>query len=621
MVIRSSALLAATLIFATVCFGQTAPDSQAQSAAPPPGAVILQTKAQLVVLDVVVQDDQGNPVHGLKTANFELTEGKASQKIRTAEEHTPPTVPANLPDPGKMPPGFFTNFTPVPPGTTLNVLLLDSLNTPMMYQTWIRDQLKKYVHQAPPGQRIAIFGLTDHLILLQGFTSDPEILKNIVDHKLSAKASALLNDPVGSGSNTTSFAETLAGTPAAASVAQFEEEQHAVQIELRVQTALDAFNALAHYLSGFPGRKNLLWFSGSFPTGAFANPATPNLLNARDNDNEIKETAAAFAASQVAIYPIDARGLMTDPSFNASNSNVSLTASNSRATVNDANAFFSSQAEEHATMESLATETGGHAYYNTNGITQAVQEALHAGSNYYTLTYTPTDHNWNGNFRSIHVKLVDGPSNTKLTYRSGYFALPPKQPKKIDAAALNSGAEPPDTHHDLAYKRAALTRGAPTPQDVLFKVRVLPASAALETKLAPGNLLDPATPAKGPYHRYDLDFALLPTELTLTKEANGSHTGQVKFTAYAYDPDGHLLVAVHRGFSLSLNPDLYTKFMKAALQCHMEISVPEKVDGYLRLAVQDIPSDRFGAVEVPASAVGHLAPPSYGPSAAKTPAP
>jgi VWFA-related protein len=613
MVVRSYPLFAATLILCATAFAQTpaAQTPEPQAPEPGPNATVLQANTQIVVLDVVVQDAAGNPVHGLKPSNFQLVEGKTPQLIRHADEHTPPPASARLPDIGKLPPGTFTNYTPVPPGSALNVLLLDALNTPMMYQTWVRDQLKKYVNTAPAGQRIAIFGLTDHLILLQGFTSDPDVLKNIIDHKLTPRASSLLNDPAGTGTDT-NFANAVAGTPAAASVRQFEAEANAIQAEQRIQATLDAFNALAHYLSGFPGRKNLLWFSGSFPTGVFAGPTDPRLLNADDNINEIKETTAAFTRAQVAVYPIDARGLMTDPAFNPANTSPGLTTPNARAIRNDINAFSTSQAEEHATMETLADETGGHAFYNTNGITQAIGEAINAGSNYYTLTYSPTDHDWNGKFRSIKVTLIDAPSGLKLSYRPGYYAEPPKQPRKMDTAALATGLADTDPHHDLTYDRAALARGGPTPQDVVFKVRVLPASNVLETKLAPGNTLDPAIPAPGPYHRYDIDFGLLPTELTLAKDANGVHTGQVKFTVYVYNPEGKLLVAAHRGFNLNLKPDLYEKFIKAAVQCHMEISVPDKVEGFLRLAVQDVPSDRFGVVEIPANAVDKLPPPSYG---------
>jgi VWFA-related protein len=615
MVIRSSALLASTLSFASLCLCQT-PAGQPSAPAPGPDSIVLQTGTKLVVLDVVVQDADGKPVHGLHASNFQLSESKKPQQIRNAEEHTPPPASAHAIDLGKMPPGVFTNYTPVPPGSTLNILLLDALNTPVLYQKWVRDQLRKYIEKAPPGQRIAIFGLTNQLILLQGFTSDPAVLKDVIDHKLPSRNSTLLADPTGTGADTNidaAFNDALAGTPIAVNAALFENETNAVASQQRLQITLEAFNALAHYLSGFPGRKNLLWFSGSFPTGVISNAVSPNPVTQSSpqysvNTNAIKQTTAALATAQVSIYPIDARGLMTDPTFDAANSGASLTEANSRAVITDIHTFNNSQADEHATMEDLAADTGGHAFYNTNGITQAVQEAIQSGSNYYTLTYNPTDSNWNGSFRSIQLKLVDAPSGIKLSYRPGYYAIPPRPLEKIDPEAVAPGTIARKSGSELAYDHAAMTRGAPTPEDIIFKVRVLPFATAPEAKLAPDNTLDPDSPAKGPFHRFAVDYALQPSEITLVPEPNGTHAGQVKFTVYVYDPNGKLLVAAHRGFNLTLKPDLYAKFIKAVLQCHMEVSVPDKTEAYLRIAVQDMPSDKFGVVEVPAAAVSKLTP-------------
>jgi VWFA-related protein len=595
MVVRCTAVLAATLILTSYLAGQTPGAGQIETSPLP----VLETGTKIVVLDVVVQDGSGKPVHGLSAANFQLTEGKGLQKIGHVEEHTPPPS-ASLPALGPMPAGTFTDYTPVPPGSALNVLLLDSLNTPMMYQKWVRDQLVKYIQEAPAGQRIAIFGLTDELVLLQGFTTDPAVLRDALDEIMAKKSPLQHSDG-----------------PTTANVRRFVREEHAIETEVRIKTTLDAFNAMAHYLAGFPGRKNLIWFSGSFPTGAFAGPSDPHLLNEVDNDNEITETTATLAAAQVSVYPIDARGLMVDPMLTAGNNSRSLTAANPRGLRLGINQFSETQAQEHATMESLAAETGGKAFYNTNGIVGAVQEAIKEGSNYYTLSYSPTDHNWNGSYRTIHVKLVDGPGDVKLSYRPGYFATAPKPPARLSPAELSAGIDTVDPHHRKIYDRAALERGAPTPQDVLFKVRVLPASHQAEEKLAPGNTLDPAAPAQGPYRRYDVDFALEPTELTLVQDANGVHSGQVKFTVYVYDAEGHLLVAAHRGFNLNLKPDFYAKFIKADLQCHMEVSVPEKAQAYLRIAVEDIPADRFGAVEMATASVEDLPPPSYGRPPAK----
>ena len=67
-------------------------------------------------------------------------------------------------------------------------------------------------------------------------------------------------------------------------------------------------------------------------------------------------------------------------------------------------------------MQAMAEDTGGHAFINTNGLTQAVEEAIENGSNYYTLTYAPTNAVWDSRFRAIKVK-VDQPG-VKLNYRN-----------------------------------------------------------------------------------------------------------------------------------------------------------------------------------------------------------
>ena len=166
-----------------VTFAALQPRARAQTPAPP-AAPTIKTRAQIVIVDVVVTDKNQNPVHNLKQSDFNVLEGNTPQTISHFEEHiypNPKAPPAeHLP---AMPPGVFTNFTSVPPGDALNIILLDTLNTPMLDQTYVHSQLKQYLNTAKPGVRTAIFGLTSHLILLQGFTTDPEILKSIVNKK------------------------------------------------------------------------------------------------------------------------------------------------------------------------------------------------------------------------------------------------------------------------------------------------------------------------------------------------------------------------------------------------------------------------------------------------------
>ena len=609
--------------------------AQTKTPEPPPthpaNATVLHAGTQLVIVDVVVQDHDGHPIHGLKREDFALLEDKKPQEISTFEEHTTGSPPKPGPTMPNMPPGTFTDYTPVPPNGTLNILLLDALNTPMKDQSYVRYQLQQYVNKADPGTRIAIFGLNNRLTILQGFTSDPQILKDAVDHKLLPRASNLLDDPVGTDSDSDLMSGGFGGAQVSANVAQFEAMTASFQMQLRMQYTLDAFNVLARYLSGFPGRKNLIWFSGSFPLDILpdASLADPFSVVASSED-EFRETTNLLTRSQVAVYPIDARGLMTQPVFSASRSGRGMTTG--PAFANAIASFGQSQAMEHITMEAMANDTGGHAFYNTNGLADAVAKAIEAGSNYYTLAYTPANHKWDGNYRNIAVKLSGAYSAYKLAYRQGYFADDPDHPRtKEDAQAITQTASV-QNHTAESYAQAAMARGAPTPQDILFKVRVLPSTTTTEDALAPGNVPDPDPKSKfkGPYRRFDVDFAALAAAVTLVPQSDGSHTGAVEFTVLLYDPDGKLLNATGKSVNLNLNPEDYKQYIQAAkagtgIGAHLEISAPVKQETYLRIAIHDVPANHFVVVELPVSSVSRLPPvppqPSQQPAAATTPTP
>lgn len=577
-------------------------------------APTLQTGTQLVVVDVVVVDSYGKPVHALKREDFNVTEDKTPQKVSHFEEHsnlTPPTPGRSLPP---MPPGTFTDYTPVPPNGVLNVLLLDALNTPMADQSYVRYELQQYVKKAAPGTRIAIFGLAQHLYFLQGFTQDPQTLKDAVEHKLIPRASVLLDDPVGTG-GVESMSDTMAdeGIAVSSNLSQFEAEASAFQTQMRIQYTMDAFNTLAHYLSAFPGRKNLIWFSGSFPIDILPDPSLENGFSVmEENDEEFRETTNLLAQAQVSVYPVDARGLMTNPAFSASQSG-SKFARDPRALGKAVSDFAGSQAEEHMTMDQLADDTGGKAFYNNNDLASAVSRAIELGSNFYTLEYSPTQKKWNDDYRSIKIKLSPQyqKAGFKLAYRQGYYAsqpLSPKSKKPEGTPGTTTVAANQDLTSGASYARAAMARGAPAPADLLFKVRVLPASTTTEDTLAQGNQVDPQHPIKPPFRRYLVDFAALTDGVKLNVTTDGHRQGGVEFIALLYDNDGKLLNATSESVQMNMTADTYAHF-KQGMAARLEISAPAKGDTFLRLAVHDQVGNKFGVVEVPTVSVAKLAPP------------
>ncbi len=611
-------LVAALLLsgLALVCVAQNS--QTGQSKPQPTPAATLHARAQLVVLDISVQDGAGHPVHGLKLGDFIVTEQKKPQRLRYFDEHTASAAQKPGPPMPTLPPGTFTNYTPFPPDSTLNILLVDALNTPMEDQVYVRQQLLDFVKREKPGTRTAIFGLTNRLIMLQAFTSDPAALQAAVEHKLLARPNILLDGPAGGQGmsdmgNAPPMMTNGGYTQAAASMQQFEAEEQSLQIQMRQQYTLDAFSAMAHYLSNLPGRKNLIWFSGSFPLEIAPNPTLQDPFAVmRDSNQEFRDTTNLLTASRTAVYPIDARGLMTQPVFAASNRR----GAGGPGFAAEAAAFSAAQAAEHATMEQMASDTGGQAFYNTNGLWQAAQKALQAGSSYYTVAYIPEDRNLNGAYHHIHVELTgaNAAQRYRLSYRQGYYADDAEKPSKAAKQAQPPAVSAPRTPAPAtiaeraagAYTRSAIARGAPTPSDILFKVRVVPLTGKNDDTLAADNKPDPKGKMKPPYRTFAIDYVALPAEFSLTAQTDGRHTGAIDFMTFVYDEDGYLLNILDKRAVLNLTPEVYKDFMSNPVRFRLLVSAPVKQESFLRVVLRDVPANHYGAVEIPTAEVGNL---------------
>src|SRR5262249_33083627 len=137
--------------------------------------------------------------------------------------------------------------------------------------------------------------------------------------------------------------------------------------------------------------------------------------------------ADALIDAQIAIYPVDARGLVPSSYFDASSSGRdNLGRSLSRpGRLGAAMSQESAQLQAvHGTMNDMAERTGGRAFYNRNDIDGAIRQSVRDGSTYYTLAYYPSNKKWNGKFRKIQIK-VNRPG-VKLRHRLGYYAVDPQ---------------------------------------------------------------------------------------------------------------------------------------------------------------------------------------------------
>jgi VWFA-related protein len=598
--------------FALLSFTLSAPAQQPTStaSAAPPAVATLHTGTKLVVVDVVVRDRSGHPVHGLTREDFALSEGGQPQNLRSFEEYAAPAVAPAAPKMPALPPGLFTDFTPVPDKGPLNVLLVDGLNTPLADQAYLRQQLLEYVQHLATGTRIAIFGLADHLYMLQGFTDDPAVLRAALAGVKTGHKSPLRND---SNTDSAGLMDALTdpfGGPAvagsalpASAVENFIGGISVLQQSMAVTQTIEAFTSLARWLANFPGRKNVIWFSGAFPLGG---PVSQ--IPGEDSDIFLNMTNLLTRA-QVSVYPVDPHGIQADSAFTADGVNPSQGAQFSQRHAS----FYANDAAVHATMQAFASDTGGEPIYNRNDLVQAVADAIEDGANYYTLSYTPSENKTGGEWRSIHVEFAK-PENFKsvqLSYRRGYFADNLKvTAHKTGTAEVSEDPNAPSIESN-PYSRTAMLHGAPTPQDIPFTTRILPASKSLDQALAPGNSPDPKNPIAPPYRRYDVDCAAAARYFSLTEGPDGHHKGSIQAAVYVYDARGKLLNAASRTMTLDLAPDAYAQFQRLGFREHLEISAPAKGEVFVRVGIEERTSGRLGAVEVASSTIDRLPPPEY----------
>jgi len=433
---------------------------------------VFRVESRLIEIDVVAQDSRGRAIKDLARDDFKVYDNGKEVPIGLFSALSLTPAPA-----APLPPNTFSNRVQ---GAQPNVtaVLLDGLNTSFQDQTWTRKEVIRFLEELQPQDRTAIFLLGDHLYTLQNFTSDPKLLlaalgnakaANPKEIEASAPPVALgtidaasdnvtgstpeavlqqaqqqLNASLPQGPSAAGGASSSAGgsagaaaggssTGAAAEAAamaqmqltmtQFQQHESAFFGVDRVERTMDALMAIANYLAQFPGRKNLIWVSGSFPVSVgFDTPRQPG--DTRDQIHFTPELQRAYKAlnnANLAVYPVDARGLVAAAPGEM-----------------DVNSFYSTV----GTMQDLASHTGGRTFYNTNDLARVMQAAEGDSDANYTLGFYPQNIRWDGKYHTLVVK-VDKPG-IHLRYRRGYFATE-EAPKNEDQgnAALNAAIYSP----------------------------------------------------------------------------------------------------------------------------------------------------------------------------------
>jgi len=221
----------------------------------------LRTSSNLVVVDVVVSEHD-QPVLGLDRSAFHVFEDGKEQPLSSFDEHQPAATPPVVTR-SALPPNTYSNQPVWPNSSAVNVLLLDALNTPLSDQANMRQRMIHYLGTIKPGTAMAVFTLSSQLRMVTDFTTDPAALvAALKNSKADPQQSATLASEQ-SEENAAWLAQVQGNAQLA--LQRFLADHAASETDARTKVTLAAMQELAGYLRGVPGRKNVIWFSGSFP--------------------------------------------------------------------------------------------------------------------------------------------------------------------------------------------------------------------------------------------------------------------------------------------------------------------------------------------------------------------
>jgi VWFA-related protein len=484
----------------------------AQSIASPPSTqqpvYTLHANKRVVLTDVTVTDRKGNPIHGLNASAFQILDNGKPQDLASFEEHS--GAPIESAPSAVTKPGVYSNDFLVHPPPVFNVVLIDLatiVNLPD--QMYLYYELTQFLEHLPAREPLAIYlRWGTNLMLLQSFTSDRTLLLAAVHRALPRFRSP--------------------------------EQEGLSEIELLHQIALN--------LGPLPGRKNVFWFCGSVGGDPFGPDPTDlsDFGDLRPNFDELE-------AGRIAVYPIDARGLMVYA-------------------PEGLNALWS----QHLLMNNVAEATGGHAIYNQNFLSQATNRLIDSSNDFYTLSYSPHDFRYDNSWHKVKVTLNG--SSYNLSYRRGYFA---------------DGNDPRNKAEDLqsSGSRTKLLANGETAEmpevrgpSIVFQARVLPASGHRQT------------PAKKGTIPYTIRYSL-PLDKFVMRNVDGKQQVTMGFASMAFDANGNSTARLIQQVIATFSPEKLQSNGQPVYPFEQQINL-KKGENYLYLGVWDVNTGQFGAIQL-----------------------
>jgi VWFA-related protein len=398
---KAVAIVAATLL-AVNASAQDAPQAR-QSPQPQRPQYRVHVTSELVLVNVVVRDKKGDLVRGLKKEDFTLLEDGKRQTISTFDFENvdelgtagavEATVSGTAPDSGLLRPAE-KPATVNARDRRLMLLFFDFSGMDPEQIDRCVDAAKKFVQtRMQPADLIALVSLATNMRVDLDFTDDKTNVLRALAAYSSGQGQGFENGATGSAEGT---AET--GGAFTADDTDYNT--------FNADRKLLALQAIMQTLGKISQKKAIIYFSNGISQ------------NGVDNQSALRAATASAVKANVSIYPVDIRGLQAfPPGGEAQNASLhGQSAYNGAAVLND----LSSNASTQDTLSTLASDTGGKAFFDSNDFGAVFSQVQKDSSAYYVLGFTSTNPLKDGRFRHLKVQL--NRPDLKLDYRSGYYA-------------------------------------------------------------------------------------------------------------------------------------------------------------------------------------------------------
>jgi VWFA-related protein len=407
----------------------TFPNKKSASHAEDEPSVVFKTETVLIQVPVVVNDKSGNHVLNLKKDDFQVLENGKEQKIETFEEVVASKSRLSA---AKARPDEFSNLA-VAQGEqprSIALIVLDTVNTPFLDQTYARKELLKYLaHNLDSNQVFGLVVITSRgLRVVQGLTGDSKQLIEALN-RVSSETPAMTAIDID-----VQAAAATGDIPQLNPLAPLNQDMLAVlqdfviradapeasfQQERAIETTMQAFLGIAWSLSGIPGKKSVIWATGGMPFYIDSPSAVPSGYLS----SLYERTMATLNEANISVYPVDVRGLVNFmPGADASGSRMARDTrpTNVMRQISNRSWLEFSTTD---TLKEFAAMTGGRAFYNSNDISGSFKRAAEDSSSYYLLGYYLDTKNTKAGWRKLKVKLREKnkENGAEVLARGGFF--------------------------------------------------------------------------------------------------------------------------------------------------------------------------------------------------------